>query len=73
MHEDLLVPLFRGGKLVCPASTLEEIRERLQTDLAGFHDGVKRFVNPHQYPAGLEQSLYELKTKLVLEARGFGD
>ena len=32
--------------------------------------GVKRFVNPHQYPVGLEQSLYDLRTELILRVRG---
>ena len=41
--------------------------------LAGFHAGVKRFVNPHQYPVGLEQRLSDLKTRLVLRARGSAD
>jgi len=27
-------------------------------------------VNPHQYPVGLELSLHDLKTELVLRARG---
>jgi hypothetical protein len=30
-------------------------------------------VNPHQYPVGLERSLHDLKTKLVLEARGVAE
>ena len=32
--------------------------------------GVKRFVNPHQYPVGLEKTLFDLRTRLILEARG---
>lgn len=40
--------------------------------MAMLHPVVKRFVNPHQYPAGLELGLHELKTKLVLQARGEG-
>jgi nicotinate phosphoribosyltransferase len=35
-----------------------------------FHAGVKRLVNPHQYPVGLELGLHDVKTKLILEARG---
>jgi nicotinate phosphoribosyltransferase len=50
--------------------TIEQIRERLQKQLACFHPGIKRFVNPHQYPAGLELGLHERKTGLVLKARG---
>ena len=34
-----------------------------------FNAGVKRLVNPHQYPVGLERKLHDLKTELVLKAR----
>lgn len=34
------------------------------------HSGIKRFENPHQYPAGLELTLHEFKTELILRARG---
>jgi nicotinate phosphoribosyltransferase len=69
-YEDLLVPVFRGGELVYASPRLEATRERTQRQLAGFHAGIKRFANPHQYPAGLEESLHDLKTRLVLQARG---
>lgn len=72
-HEDLLVPVFRAGRLVYDPPTLDAVRARVQQQLAGFHAGVKRFVNPHQYPVGLERRLHELKTDLVLKARGFDD
>lgn len=68
--EDLLVPVFRAGRPTGPLPTLAEARERTQEQLAGFHAGIKRFVNPHQYPVGLEERLFDLKTRLVLEARG---
>ena len=68
--EDLLVPIFQGGKRVYLAPPLVEIRRRAQSQLARFHAGVKRFVNPHQYPVGLELGLHELKTELILRASG---
>jgi nicotinate phosphoribosyltransferase len=71
-HEDLLVPVFRAGKLVYDPPALESVRSRAAEQLAGFHAGVKRFMNPHQYPVGLEQRLSDLKTRLVLRARGVG-
>ena len=70
--EDLLVPVFRGGKLVYQAPSLERVRQRVQEQLAMLHPGLKRFVNPHQYPAGLERGLHDFKTALVLQARGEG-
>jgi nicotinate phosphoribosyltransferase len=68
--EDLLVPVFRAGRRVLPVAPLEEARRRAQAQLAGFHAGIKRFVNPHQYPVGLEERLFDAKTRLVLAARG---
>ncbi len=68
--EELLVPIFRQGEQVYDAPALGAIRLRLQEQLAAFHDGVKRFLNPHRYPVGLELGLYERKLKLILGARG---
>ncbi|HZZ85379.1 MAG TPA: nicotinate phosphoribosyltransferase [Anaeromyxobacteraceae bacterium] len=68
--EDLLQPVFRAGRLVGARPTLEEARERVQAQLALLHPGVKRFVNPHQLPVGLEKGLYDRRTALVLAARG---
>ncbi|HEX8916318.1 MAG TPA: nicotinate phosphoribosyltransferase [Humisphaera sp.] len=71
-HEDLLVPVFRGGKLVYDVPPLDAVRSRAQQQLAAFHPGVRRFLNPHQYPVGLEHRLHDLKTQLILQARGHG-
>ena len=68
--EELLVPAFRGGELVYRQPALPQIRDRVREQLAGFHAGVKRFRNPHPYPAGLESRLHEHRTRLLLEARG---
>ena len=70
-HEDLLIPIYREGKLVYQPPSAKEIRQRVMKQLEKLHGGVKRLVNPHEYPAGLEKSLYDLKMKLILEARGF--
>ncbi|HMZ82121.1 MAG TPA: nicotinate phosphoribosyltransferase [Acidobacteriota bacterium] len=68
--EDLLVPVFRNGSCVYQNPPIAEIRAQTHQNLEKFHSGVKRFVNPHQYPVGLEKSLHTLKTDLVLKARG---
>jgi nicotinate phosphoribosyltransferase len=67
---ELLTPIFRGGKLVYPPPSIHAIREHARTQLEGFHAGVKRFLNPHQYPVGLELGLHDLRTNLILKARG---
>lgn len=68
-REDLLKPIFRQGKLLFEPPPLEQSRAHVAAQLARLHGGIKRFVNPHQYPVGLEQQLHELKTALVLKAR----
>ncbi len=67
--EDLLVPVFRQGRKVYDPPPLAEVRRRVADQLDRFHPGVKRFANPHQYPVGLELGLFDLKTRLILEAR----
>jgi nicotinate phosphoribosyltransferase len=68
--EDLLVPVARSGRVVYEPRPLLEAQARAKEQVARLHPGIRRFVNPHQYPVGLALELYELKTRLVLEARG---
>lgn len=67
--EDLLVPVFRDGQRVYHPPALDEIRAHRGRELDRFHPGIKRFDNPHRHPVGLEQTLFDLKTRLVIEAR----
>ncbi|HNV70952.1 MAG TPA: nicotinate phosphoribosyltransferase [Candidatus Ozemobacteraceae bacterium] len=71
-HEDLLVPVVKSGAVIYQSPSIQDIRARSQQQLSRFHAGITRFVNPHTYPVGLEPSLHELKTQLILKARGFG-
>ena len=68
--EDLLQPLLRAGRPCVETPPLEAARARVGEQLARLHPGIKRFVHPHQYPVGLSLHLHELKTRLILEARG---
>jgi nicotinate phosphoribosyltransferase len=69
VYEDLLIPIMKEGKLVYDLPSLESIRQRVREQLPRFHEGIKRFVNPHVYHVGLEKGLYEFKTNLILELR----
>jgi nicotinate phosphoribosyltransferase len=68
-QEDLLVPVFRKGKLVYRAPALKESRGRAAEQLKMLHAGIKRLVNPHRYPAGLERRLYGLREKMMRRRR----
>jgi nicotinate phosphoribosyltransferase len=68
-YEELLAPMFRGGKRVYESPPLTAIRARTAAQLATFHEGHKRLKNPHVYPVGLSQSLHERKTAMILALR----
>jgi len=68
-YTDLLEPAFRRGEPVRDPCNLADARDSVLSQLAGFHSGIKRLLNPHQYPAGLESTLHALKTELILKGR----
>lgn len=67
--KDLLEPIFRRGKRVYDLPSLIDIRKKTKEELSGFPIGMKRFLNPHQYIVGMEQSLYDLKVDLINKIR----
>lgn len=67
--DDLLVPIFRRGKLVYKSPALLEIRERTYHELARFPETLRRFLNPPQYFVGLEKGLFDLKMELMDEIK----
>jgi nicotinate phosphoribosyltransferase len=68
-YHDLLIPIFRRGNLVYERPSIHETRALAQSELGRFYTGVKRLLNPHIYPVGLELGLYEIKSRLMQEAR----
>lgn len=69
LYEDLLVPVFAKGRLIYKLPSVHNTRKRVQDQLAHFYKGIKRFVNPHTYPVGLEKDLFDLKTNLIFKLR----
>ena len=66
---DLLVPVLRAGKTTVEPERLNAIRERMKENIGGLHPTIRRFMNPHEYPVGLDIGLHELRDKMVREAR----
>lgn len=67
--EDLLCPIFRDGNCVYTSPTLQQMQERTKEELSHLPVGVKRFLNPHTYPVGMEKGLYDLKVRLIKKIR----
>lgn len=69
--KDLLVPIFRRGKLVYRSPNIHEIRKTAAQELRKVHPTILRFKNPHNYPVGLEKGLHALKNELIFSLKGF--
>ena len=65
--QELLVPIFRGGKLVYPRPSIQEIRAYCARQIELQWDEVKRFENPHNYYVDLSQKLWDIKQELLEE------
>jgi nicotinate phosphoribosyltransferase len=68
-HDDLLVPVMRGGELVYKTPSIHDVRARAIEQFNKLHPTIRRLVNPHGYPAGLEQRLYDLRTTMLLRSK----
>jgi len=62
---ELMVPIFRNGKLVYDLPPLSVIRNYCRTEIASMWDEVLRFENPHNYYVDLSQKLWDLKHSLI--------
>jgi len=67
---DLLIPIMKQGELVYQSPDLRTIREHTKQLVAKIHPTTRRFLNPHSYPVGLDPRLSDLRTSLILKARG---
>lgn len=67
--EDLLVPIFRQGRCVYAKPSLDETRLLARQELNRLHPSIKRFENPHPYPVGLEENLFEKRAEMVLRMK----
>ncbi len=68
--EELLRPVIRAGEAVGERPPLTALRERTRAQLAALHPAIRRFLNPHVYPVGLELGLHEARARAILELRG---
>ncbi len=67
--ETLLKEIFRDGKLSYETPSLDSIRRTRKNDLERLHPSILRFLNPHEYPVGLEENLDKTKRELMSALR----
>jgi nicotinate phosphoribosyltransferase len=67
--QELVLPALRSGVRIGASESLESIRSRAREQLAGLHPAIRRLLNPHTYPVGLERRLHDRRTQEVLDRR----
>lgn len=67
--EPLLLEVFKDGRPVYEAEPIAELRKRRQRDEEYLDAGVKRLINPHIYHVSLSKKLWDLKQRLINEAK----
>ena len=63
--KELMVPIFKDGKLVYDMPTLKEICDREDKTIDSFFPEYRRVVNTQEYKVDLSQKLWDLKHKLL--------
>ena len=62
---ELLVPIFKNGRLVYDLPSLQEIQTYCAQQVDTLWDEVKRFDNPHNYYVDLSPKLWQIKYDLL--------
>ena len=68
--ETLLKPLVKAGKLEDVDLSARTARTRCAQQLACLDDSIKRFMNPHESPCGIERGLFKKRDEIVIATRG---
>src|SRR6516165_2221846 len=64
-YSDLLVPIFRAGKVVYETPTIETSRDHLRKQLNCAPPEILQLNDPVPYKIGLERGLHELRSTLI--------
>jgi nicotinate phosphoribosyltransferase len=68
-YSDLLVPIFRSGKVVYEAPSIETSRDRLHKQFSCAPPEILQLNDPVPYKIGLQRSLCELRSELIARAK----
>ena len=67
--KEILVQIFKDGKLVYDKPSIEEIRANCTKELDSLWDSIKRFENPHNYYVDLSPKLWKIKDDILRSYR----
>jgi nicotinate phosphoribosyltransferase len=67
-YADLLIPIFRRGELVYRVPDIQESRACAHEQLGRAPPEILKFEKPRRYDVGLENSLHELRSRLIVRA-----
>ncbi len=70
-ESNLLIPIFRDGACIYHNPDIHSVRRFAAEQIKAFHPGIRRLMHPHEYPVGLELSLFKRKTELIMKAKGY--
>jgi nicotinate phosphoribosyltransferase len=65
----LLECVMRDGRIVDQPEELVLSRQRTADQLSKLHAGIRRFLNPHEYPVGIDLRLQNLRDQMIRDAR----
>lgn len=68
-YETLLAPLVIQGKVIDADLSARAARARCCEQLGRLDDSIKRFMNPHEYPCGIERTLFNKRDDIVIATR----
>ena len=67
--EPMLIPVISGGKRVYTSPSVMQMKEFCKSQKEKLWDEYTRLTNPAKMPVDLSEELYELKQKMLREAR----
>jgi nicotinate phosphoribosyltransferase len=67
--EDLIVPIYRQGRLEYSSPSLRDSQARTKEQLSRLPGGIKRLHEPEEFGVGLEERLHQRKLELIRQHR----
>ena len=67
--KELQVPIYKDGVQIYKEPTIEEVRDKVKSELNSLWEEIKRLNNPHKYYVDLSKELFNLKQDMLYAKR----